>query len=205
MCARESGALWRTSVPLGLLGLLTIAVLLPDQILARDSRDGSAVPGSYTIGLYADFEGSSRRLILPKGKDRFEAFIGITGDSTRVFSGLAFRVALPDGVTLDGPIVWRPLPGLKQYDAVEQRGTRVNFHESCVQSEGDMPVMIGRIPFRLGPDVKRAKIEPAANIEFGLRVELCLPDSYPKPSAQGLDITVERSLSLWDRITSWFD
>lgn len=203
---QSRSARWKTLAPLGLLGLLILSMLLPEQIFAQGHYDRRAVPGNYTIGLYADREGTSRVLTLPKGEDRFEAFIGITGDSTRVFSGLAFRVILPFGVTLDGPIVWQPLPGLKQYDAVEVKGTLVNFPEACVQSEGDIPVMVGRIPFRLAHEVERVTLEPVAHIEFGLSVELCLPDSsYPKPFAQGLDITVERSLSFWDRITSWFD
>lgn len=204
--ARNRSALWKSLAPLGLLGLLILSMLLPEQIFAQGHYDRRAVPGNYTIGLYADLEGSSRTLTLPKGEDRFEAFIGITGDSTRVFSGLAFRVILPFGVTLDGPIVWRPLPGLKQYDAVEVKGTLVNFPEACVRSRSNMPVMVGRIPFRLAPEIKRVTLEPVAHIEFGLSVELCLPDSsYPKPFAQGRGITVERSLSFWDRITSWFD
>lgn len=202
---RGSGARWWSLAPLVLLGLVILSMLAPAELFAQGYYDRRAVPGNYTIGFYADFEATTRELTLAKDEDRFEAYIGITGDSTRVFSGLVFRVELPEGVTLDGPIAWRPLAGLKQYDAVEVKGTHVNFPESCVQSTGDQPVIVGRIAFRLGPKVKRVVIEPLAHKEFGLSVELCqIERSYPKPYATGRAITVTRPLTLWDRIANWF-
>ena len=191
--------------PLVLLALVLGATLLPGA-LAQNYYDRNEVPGNYTIGFYSDFSASSRSIALEKGQDEFEAFIGITGDSTRVFSGVVFRLDLPPGVTMTGPAVWRPIAGLKQMEPMEGRGTQVTFNQECVPQEGDAPVVIGRIPLRMDPDVQQAVIEPLDHVNFGLSVELCQPDrSWPKPFAEGLALTVERKRSFWDRVTSWFD
>lgn len=196
----------RNLVPLILLALVALSAWHPAGASAQGYYDRKAVPGNYTIGFYADFEATSREITLAKGEDRFEAFIGITGDSTRVFSGLVFRVELPRGVELDGPIIWRPLEGLRQYEAVEGVGTSVNFPQACVQSVGNSAVVVGRIAFRVAPDVKEVVMEPLGHRTFGLSVELCQPDeSFPKPYATGLPIVVKREQSFWDRIASWFD
>ena len=197
--SRSFAALWR-------VGVLVLALCMPAGPSVGSTDERSAVPGNYAIGFYADFEATSREIVLPKGEDRFELFIGLQGDSTRVFSGLVFRVELPFGLELDGPITWRPLPGLRQSGAVEVGGAEVNFHETCVETEGDRPVIVGRMAMRMSPELKQVSLDPLRHRAFGLSVELCQPEKgFPKPYATGLGIVVKREQSFWDRITSWFD
>lgn len=189
-----------------LLGLAAACIASPTRASTQTEEERRAVPGNYTVGFYAGLETTTREIVLPRGEDRFEVYIAVTGDSTRVFSGLVFRVELPRGLTMDGPIAWRPLPGLRQYDAVEEVGARVSFAESCVQMIGDLPVVVGRMAFRLAPEVKQLELDPLAHRQFGLSVELCQPErGFPKPYATGLGIRVVREQSLWDRVRSWFD
>jgi len=163
------------------------------------------VPGHYTVGLYADESGSSTELQIPKDAVEFNAWLGLTGDSTRVFSGMAMSMKLPGGVELAGPIVWKPRSNLKQSGVLVGDGITVEFNRDCVQQKGLAPVIIARIPLRIQPGINEVRLSPAPNLRFGLTVELCNDaDAWPKPYADPVELHVRRKLSLWDRITGWF-
>ena len=190
------------------VGLAGAQLLEPEP--TKQTRTGTydrhEIPGHYTLGFYADERGSSTELELPKGEDTFEAWLGITGDSTRVFSSLVMRLDLPYGVELDGPVKWTPRSGLKESGDLLGDGMTVEFQFDCAQQKSPAPVMLGRVPFRMQPGVNEAVLTPAPHKQFGLSVEICSDDdAWPKPYADPVSLSVRRSRSFWDRLTGWFD
>lgn len=197
---------------LALTALLCVAAGASAQLLqteekkeVRGAYDRHEIPGDYTLGFYADERASSSELKLPKDADGFDIWIAVTGDSTRLFSGLAMSLQLPVGVELNGPIVWVPRSGLKEAGELLGEGTTVNFSHDCAQQKGNLPVVLARLPLKIQPGINDVMLTPAPHLRFGLSVELC-DDSrgWPKPYADAVPVRVRRSLSLWDRITGWF-
>jgi len=189
-------------------GLASAQLLEPEpkKPPAKGTYSRTEIPGHYTVGFYADERGSSSGLELPDGQDRFEAWLGITGDSTRVFSGLVMRLDLPYGVKLDGPIAWIPRTKLKETGSLLGDGMTLEFQYDCAQLKSAAPVMLGRVRFRMQPGVNEAMLTPAPHKEFGLSVELCSDDDgWPKPYADPVSLSVRRSRSFWDRLTGWFN
>lgn len=181
-------------------------LLEPEPEAAQGSYDRHDVPGHYTVGFYADKNGSSSELELPDGVDTFDAWVGITGDSTRVFSSTVMRMELPYGVEIAGPIVWVPRSGLKESGELLGLGMMVEFQYDCAQQKSPAPVMLGRLPLRMQPGVNDATLTPLPHTRFGLSVELCSdPDAWPKPYADPVSLTVRRQRSFWDRLTGWFN
>ena len=110
-------------------GLAGAQLLEPEQKkpATKGTYSRNEIPGHYTLGFYANEQGSSSEIELPKGQDTFEAWVGITGDSTRVFSSLVMRLELPYGVELDGPITWIPRTKLKETGNLLGDGTTLGF------------------------------------------------------------------------------
>jgi hypothetical protein len=183
----------------------TVVVVARDGLGQSLYYDRNKVPGNYTIGLYVDDAGRSRQAKLRPDQESVEAFIGITGDSTTVFSGMAFALQLPEGIELDGPIHWRTIEGLEQWGALEG-GVQVEFNKVCQEQTGPEPLMLGRIRFRVDPKFARGEIVVAEHLRWGCSVELCNPDqSWPKPYATGLGLEVERDESIWNKVKGIFD
>ena len=196
-----------------LLILLVLAIAIPatSQLLEPEPtapvvENRREIPGTYTLGFYADEEGSSTTLKIPKDATEFDAWLGITGDSTRVFSGLAMAIELPYGVELGGPVVWTPRAELKTKGVFLDPGITVEFQHDCARQTGSAPVILGRVPLRILRGVNEAVITPKRHRMFGLSVELCYDDrAWPKPYAEPVVLTVKRKITLWDRITGLFD
>ncbi len=191
-----------------LLALLLLAMLLPGERAWAQATyyDRHEVPGHYTLGLYGDERGATSEITLESGESHFEAFIGMTGDSTKIFSGAVFRLELPEGVRRDGPIRWNTIEGLTARGKIDDLGLEVEFNKPCQGMRGPYPVIIGRIPLELEPGVHEVTIALAGHKRFGLSVELCDPNrAWPKPFAQPHPVTVRRELGFWERLTSWFD
>lgn len=168
--------------------------------------DRSEVPGNYTLGLYADPAGQSRHVELEPGQESVEVHIGITGDSTRVFSAIVFALDLPEGIRLEGPIRWRAIEGLTQWGSPVDAGVQVEFNKVCQEQTGSEPVMVGRIRFAVDPEFESGEITVTGHRRWGVSVELCKADEYwPKPYATGLGVTVERKKSLWGKVRGLFD
>ncbi len=163
------------------------------------------IPGHYTVGIYADNTGTSRELELPPGEQVFDCFIGITGDSTKIFSALVFRLELPLGATLDRPITWAPVPGLKQIESALEGGTQIEFNKECILQTTDLPAIVGRMRIRMSADLDRLEITPLPHRSFGLSVELCDESrEWPKPYAEALSLQVTRKRSFLQRLRSLF-
>lgn len=178
----------------------------PEHSARRGAYDRNEIPGHYTVGLYADRQGSSTELQISRDATEFEAWIGVSGDSTRVFSAVAMRLELPYGVELAGAIRWVPRSGLKEQGNLVDPGITVDFPHECAQQKGLAPVILGRVPLRILPGLNEATITPARHLRYGLSVELCSDErAWPKPYADPVPLEVRRKLSLWDRITGWFD
>jgi len=190
------------------IGTAGAQLLEPTQRGTEDkgNYDRNEVPGHYTVGFYADERGSSTELELPKGQDTFEVWLGITGDSTRVFSSVVLGLELPYGVEVTGPIVWIPRDRLKESGDLLGLGMMVEFPHDCAQQKSPAPAMLGRLPLRMQPGVNEATLTPGPQTPFGLSVELCSDsDAWPKPYADPVSLTVRRSRSFWDRLTGWFN
>lgn len=172
---------------------------------SRGVYDRNQIPGHYTLGFYADDRGSSRELTIPKDATEFELWIGVTGDSTRTFSGLAMRIELPYGVELGGPIVWSPRDGLRTAGNPLGEGIIVEFNLDCAQQKSQAPVMLARVEFSLQPGINEVELTPAAHRRYGVSVELCSDErAWPKPYADPLGVTVKRKVGFWDRVKGWF-
>jgi hypothetical protein len=195
---------------IALAGIGTAGAQLPESnranITDRAKYERDKIPGHYTVGFYADEHGSSRELELPEGLDTFDAWLGITGDSTRVFGSLVMSLELPYGVEIAGPIVWIPRSGLKESGELLTEGMMVEFQYDCAEQESLAPAILGRLPLRLQPGVKEATLTPGPHERFGLSIQLCPGGNiWPKPYADPLSLTVRRHRSFWDRLTGWFD
>lgn len=201
-----------------LSALLLLAVALPatGQLLEEPAEpekksgpayyDRNAIPGHYTIGFYSDETGSGGDLKIPKDATEFEVWIGVTGDSTRTFSGLAMSIELPYGIDLNGPIIWKPRDRLKTSGDLRSPGLTLMMNFDCAIQKGLGPVMLGRMSFSIQPGVNEVVLAPAPHRDFGLSVELCYDErAWPKPYAEAVPLKVKRDLSLWDRITGLFD
>ena len=168
--------------------------------------DRNEIPGHYTIGFYSDETGSSNDLKIPKDATEFEVWIGVTGDSTRTFSGLAMSIDLPYGVAQAGPIIWKPRERLKASGDLLNPGITLMMNYDCAIQKGAAPVILGRMSFSIMPGIDEAVVAPKAHRQFGLSVELCFDErAWPKPYAEAVPLKVKRDLSLWDRITRLFD
>ena len=168
--------------------------------------DRNLVPGNYTIGFYADETGSSKDLKIPKDATEFEVWIGVTGDSTRTFSGLAMSVELPYGVEPKGPIIWKPRDRLKTQGVLLDPGVTLSMNHDCALQKGIGPVILGRMTLSIQSGINEAIVAPAEHKQFGLSVELCYDErAWPKPYAEAVPLKVKRDLSLWDRITGLFN
>jgi hypothetical protein len=195
--------------------LLLLALAAPPagaQLLEPGNQDAprfydrDEIPGHYTIGFYSDENGSSEDLKIAKDATTFEVYIGVTGDSTRVFSGLAMSLDLPYGVELDGPVMWEPRDEMKIRGDLLDPGVTVAMNRDCAMQKGRGPAILGRLRLRMQPGIDEAVLAPAAHRQHGLSVELCSDKrAWPKPYAEAIPLKVKRKLSLWDRITGWFD
>lgn len=188
-----------------LLGLGLLAVAVVGTTLAQQNfYDRKEIPGSYTVGLYADRAGTSREFTLEEGEDRVEAWIGLTGDSTQVFSAVVFRLEIPEGVELAGPVRWLPIPGLQQWESAVGLGMQVEFNYECQPMVDGAPAMLGRVHFQVDEEFERGEVQVGSHNEHGLSVELCDQDLWPKPYAEGLPLTIERKKSFWAKLQSLF-
>lgn len=192
-----------------LLRLLVVAILVAvgatTGVAQSTYYDRNEIPGHYTVGFYADQEASRHEISLEEGEQTFECWVAVSGDSTRVFSAVVFRMELPTGVELDGPIVWAPLDGLKQTDSATGSGAQVEFNQECLEQVGDQPAVIGRMRLRVSPEVGDFVLTPLEHRKFGLSVELCDgAKGWPKPFADPVSLEVHRKKGLWSRIQSWF-
>ena len=199
---------------LPLLVAMTMALPADAQILetqepgeaTRGTYDRNDIPGEYTVGFYSNEDGSSDPLKLTKDQEEFDVWIGLTGDSTRVFSGMAMAIVLPYGVELAGPVLWTPRSGLKAGGDLLVEGMTVEFHYECAQQKSRAPAILGRVPLKLRRGVNEAVLVPAPHPAFGLSVELCSDERiWPKPYAQPVSVSVMRKQSFWDRVTGWFN
>jgi hypothetical protein len=179
---------------------LAAAFAQPGGYYKRDE-----IPGHYSVGIYADKFGKSRELEIPNGEQVFDCFIGITGDSTKVFSALVLRLEFPLGATLDKPITWAPVPGLKQTDSLLGNGAKVEFNKECIVQNGTAPAIVGRMRVRMAADLDELEIHPLAHREFGLSLELC-DDArvWPKPFAEALPLKITRKRGFLQRVHSLF-
>lgn len=178
----------------------------PESTAKRGAYDRHEIPGHYTVGFYADRGCTQTELKIEKDATEFEAWIGVSGDSTRIFSSVAMRLELPVGIELAGPIRWVPRSGLKETGDLFDPGITADFAHDCAQQKGMAPAVLGRIPLRILPGLDEATISPAPHMGYGLSVELCSDArAWPKPYADPVALHVRRSLSLWDRIAAWFD
>jgi hypothetical protein len=168
--------------------------------------DRNKVPGNYTVGIYADEKGQTREITLEEDSESFVVHIGITGDSTKVFSGLAFGLDMPEGIELDGAIRWRPIEGLSEFGILQEEGIQVEFNKVCQEQTTSEPLMMGRIRFRVNETFESGEIVLRGHRRFGVSLELCKPDEiWPKPYATGLGVTVERKSGLWNKMKGLFD
>jgi hypothetical protein len=173
---------------------------------AERSENVVAMISLETIGFYSDETGSSKDLKIPGDATEFEVWIGVTGDSTRIFSGLAMSAELPYGVAPKGPIIWKPRDRLKSSGGLMDPGITLMMNYDCVTQKGIGPVILGRMVLSIQPGINEAVIAPKAHREFGLSIELCFDErAWPKPYAEAVPLKVKRNLSLWDRITGLFD
>jgi hypothetical protein len=123
----------------------------------------------------------------------------------RVFSGVVFRLELPPGASLDGPIQWAPVEGLEQKESATEAGTIVEFNKTCISQPGDDPAIVGRLHVRMGASLKELDLTPSAHRVFGLTVELCDDaNAWPKPFAEPVSLHVTRKRGFWQRLRSWF-
>lgn len=172
----------------------------------RTFHDRDAVAGNYTVGLYADANGTQSKLVLESDQIEFEAWIGLTGDSTRVFSGTAFGLDLPREVQIDGAIRWNTMPGLSQWGVVTAQGVQAEFAQSCARQTTRLPAMLGRIRFSVEEDFLQGTLVVRPHVKHGLSVELCYLDGdwWPKPFAEPVSLEVERKQGFWDRLRNLF-
>lgn len=182
-------------------------LLEPDQPEkpVRGAYDRNEIPGHYTLGFYGNEQGKPGTLKIPRDAQEFEVWLGATGDSTRTFSGLALSLDLPNGVTMASPVVWVPRSGLKESGDLLGEGSTVNFSRDCAQQKGLAPLILGRVRLRIQLGVNEVELVPQPHLRYGLSLELCDDTrSWPKPYAEPVTLKVQRSLTLWDRITGWF-
>ena len=189
--------------------MLALYALLPlcQPVQAQQTGEQRrSVPGHYVVGLYADALGTSNRVELQKGQDEFEAWLGISGDSTRVFSAVVFRLKVPRGLRIDGPIQWRVVHGLAETGIVTDPGVQVEFNVECLQQLAATPVMLGRVRFAVERrDFEAGTVEVMRHEQWGLSIELCQPDkAWPKPFADPVHLDVTRKRSFWNRLQDLF-
>jgi hypothetical protein len=184
-----------------------LLLLLAQPTLSQQTGDERrAVPGRYVLGLYADGRGTSNRVELESGQDKFEAWIGISGDSTRIFSAAVFRLNVPRGLRIDGPIQWKVVHGLAETGIVTDPGVQVEFNIECLQQLGSTPVMLGRVPFAVDRrDFESGTVEVLRHDRWGLSVELCQPEkNWPKPFCDPVHLEVTRNRSFWQKLKNLF-
>jgi len=181
-----------------------LAIVVTTTVAQQNYYDRKQIPGSYTVGLYADRAGTSRVFKLEEGQDAVEAWIGLSGDSTQTFSAVVFRIELPDGVELGGPVRWLPIPGLQQWKSAVGLGVQVEFNYECQEQINGAPAMLGRVHFKVAEDFDRGDVVVGPHNEHGLSVELCDHALWPKPYAQGLPLTIERKRSFWSKLQKLF-
>ena len=189
-----------------ILALGALFLLSQSALAQQTGEERRSVPGRYVLGLYADALGSSSRVELQKGQDEFEAWIGISGDSTRVFSAAVFRLNVPRGLRIDGPILWKVVHGLAETGVVTDPGIQIEFNVECLQQLAATPVMLGRVRFTVDRrDFQQGTIEVLRHNRWGLSVELCQPDkAWPKPFCEPVHLEVTRKRSFWKRLQDLF-
>jgi hypothetical protein len=187
---------------------LLLALALAGAASAQDKgfHDRNAVPGNYFVGLYADNRGLATQLVLESDQLEFDAYIGVGGDSTKVFSGLVVGFDLPRGITVDGPIMWSSIPGLSQEGVATEGGLLVEFNKECVQQKGLTPAIVARIHFAADDDFESGTVEVRGHVKHGLSLELCEFDIdwWPKPFASPIHLELRRKKSFWDRVHDIF-
>lgn len=192
----------------GLAALVAILVLASsgsEAFAQATYYDRSEVPGHYTLGLYTDADGATDKIVLPGDQSVFEAYLGITGDSTQVFSGVVFGFDLPEEVELEGAIRWNTIPGLTQWGSPLEEGVRVEFNKECQAQTTAKPVMVGRVRFKVTEDFQGGEIVVRGHRKWGVSVELCDPTrDWPKPFADPVHLTVERKQSFWSKLQDIF-
>jgi len=187
--------------------VLIVFALCAGLASAQDAYyDRKDIPGHYTLGLYADADGRSSEIVLEPGQDHFEAWIGITGDSTRTFSALVCRVELPRGIAIDGPAMWKPIHGLVQWGTPTGEGLQIEFNKECLNYDGIKPAMAGRLKFKVDrKDFEQGTIQLAGHRKWGISIELCDPDrGWPKPYCDAIDLTVSRKKTFWQKLRGLF-
>jgi hypothetical protein len=161
--------------------------------------------GEYTIGLYGDPEGTTREVRLDADAERFTCYLGIRGEPAIDFSGMVLRIEMPDFLEPAGPVTWKPLEGLQEKEVLFEHGAEILFL-GCDRQPPDRPLILGRFEVEVDPRFREGVIEPLPHERYGLGVQLCNEgDVWPKRNADPLPLRVERSVSFWDRVSSWFD
>lgn len=190
-----------------LAAVFLVALALPASAQERNAYyDRHDIPGQYTLGLYATPDGEAGELELDADQEEFELWFGITGDSTRSFSGVVFGLDLPPGVRMAGPIRWETVPGLKESGVLGETGVQVEFNQECQLQVGEEPLMIARLPLAADPLLEEFELAPRKHRSFGLSVELCQPElGWPKPFAEPVPVKISRKRSLWDRVKGMVD
>lgn len=197
---------WRQWAPLVLLALVLGSVLLPGDVWAQTIDPmGDPDEGDYRIGLYANADGTGDEIRIGKDTETFTAYLGLSGDPVRVFSGAVFRLPLPDYLEPAGPVRWTPIPGLKEKEQIFEDGGQTLFLD-CAAQEGDAPLILGRVDIRVDPRFREATLTPEPHLQFGMGVQLCeMNGAWPKRNAEAVGVRVVRTVSFWDRLTSIFD
>jgi hypothetical protein len=194
--------------PTRLLMSLLLMLACASGATAQDKvfHDRNAVPGNYFVGLYADERGTTAQLTLEPDQLEFDAYIGVGGDSTKVFSGLVLGLELPRGVEIDGPIIWSPIPGLTQEGSATLGGLVVEFNKECVQQRGVTPAMVARVHFTVDDDFEAGSVQMIGHVKHGLSLELChfVDEWWPKPFAQPIHLELTRKTTFWGRIRDFF-
>lgn len=189
-----------------LLALVLLVMGAATALAQSTYYDRNEVPGHYTLGLYADEKATVRELEIGATDEYFDCYVGVTGDSTKVFSSVVFRLELPDGVHLREPVKWASIPDLSTQGQILGAGVETAFNNPCQGMRGPFPVQVGRIRLHVDPSFREATIVPLGHKQYGLSVELCQPDNaWPKPYATGLELTVRRKLGFFDRLRALFD
>ncbi|HKK71274.1 MAG TPA: hypothetical protein VKA86_08650 [Candidatus Krumholzibacteria bacterium] len=186
--------------------LVLVSALGPVRAAAQNlGSDPDPDVGDYTIGLYADPEGSSRAIRLDDDDDTFTCYLGIRGDPAIEFSGMVLRIEMADFLEPAGPVVWKPLEGLQEKEIIFGEGAEILFL-GCDRQPPDAPLILGHFEVAVDPRFREGTVEPLPHERYGLGVQLCNEgDVWPKRNADALPLRVERSVSFWDRVSNWFD
>jgi len=196
----------RRWAPLVILGLLAASMLFPRGLRAQELPPNDPEEGNFTVGFYADAEGSVSAIELGKDDTSFDLYIGLTGDVAQVFASAVFRIELPDYLEAGSAIFWQPIEGLKETERFFDDGGQVVFASCAAQPTPDAPLILGRFTVDVDPRFREAELKPEEHRSHGVGVKVCRPDkTYGPKTAEGVGVTVTRTTSFWDKVTAWFE